>query len=211
MNSQVEKYFKQLEKWVNELLLLRDIIMTCGLEEEFKWKHPCFTLNGKNVVLIHVFKDYCGLMFFKGILLKDEKKLLHTVKNIQSERQLRFTSLAEINESHDLIKAYIFEAIDIEQKRLKVKLKDVSEYDVPEELKQKFIESPDFKTAFGNLTPGRQKGYLLHFAQAKQSSTRIVRIEKYIERIMMGKGIRDCICGYSMRMPNCDGSHKNYT
>ena len=210
MNSQVEEYFEQLDKWDNELLLLRETILSCGLEEDFKWKHPCFTLKGKNVVLIHEFKDYCGIMFFKGALLKDEKKLLHTIKNIQGERQLRFNSLAEINESHDLIRAYIFEAIDTEQKGLKVKMKDVSDYDVPEELKQKFIESPDFKTAFENLTPGRQKGYLLHFNQAKQSSTRTARIEKYIKRIMMGKGIRDCICGHSKRMPNCDGSHKNY-
>ena len=210
MNAQFEEYFEQLDKWGNELQLLREIVLSCGLEEDFKWKHPCFTLKGKNVVLIHEFKDYCGLMFFKGVLLKDEKKLLHTIKNIQSERQLRFTSLAEINESHDLIRAYIFEAIDIEQKGLKVKMKDVSDYDVPKELKQKFIESPDFKNAFENLTPGRQKGYLLHFGQAKQSSTRTARIEKYVERIMMGKGIRDCICGHSKRMPNCDGSHKKH-
>ncbi|XOV69195.1 MAG: DUF1801 domain-containing protein [Fluviicola sp.] len=210
MIAQVEEYFEQLDEWKNELLLLREIALSCGLEEDFKWKHPCFTLIGKNVVLIHEFKDYCGLMFFKGALLKDENKLLHTIKNIQSERQLRFTSRTEISESRDLIRAYIFEAIEVEQKGLKVKMKDVSEYEVPEELNQKFIESPDFKTAYENLTPGRQKGYLLYFAQAKQSATRTARIEKFRERIMMGKGIRDCICGHSKRMPNCDGSHKHF-
>ncbi|MCR9172066.1 MAG: DUF1801 domain-containing protein [bacterium] len=210
MNARAKDYYGHLKKWKDELLMLREIILSCGLEEEFKWKHPCFTYNGKNVVLIHEFKDYCGIMFFKGALLKDEKKVLHKIKNIQSERQFRFTNEEEITENQNLIRAYIFEAIEVEQKGLKVKMKDVTDYDVPKELHQKFIESPDFKTAFANLTPGRQKGYLLHFTQAKQSSTRTARIEKYEERIRKGKGIRDCICGRSKRMPNCDGSHKNH-
>lgn len=210
MEQKIVDYFEKQLQWKSELLLLREIALECGLEEDFKWRHPCYTLKGKNVVLINEFKDYCGMLFFKGALLADERKLLHQVKNIQSERHMRFSDLKEIQQNRDLIKAYIFEAIDVEQKGLKVQMKAVSDYEVPDELLQKFEESKEFHEAFEALTPGRQKGYLLHFAEAKQSNTRMARIEKYTERILMGKGIRDCVCGHSKRMPNCDGSHKHY-
>jgi uncharacterized protein YdeI (YjbR/CyaY-like superfamily) len=154
--------------------------------------HPCYTLKGKNVVLIHEFKEYCALLFHKGALLKDtENILVQQTENVQAARQIRFTNIDEIIGLESTIKAYIFEAIEVEKAGLEVKMKKVSEFDIPQELQQKFKEDPALKTAFKALTPGRQRGYLLYFSQAKQSKTRVSRIEKYIPKIFDGKGVND--------------------
>ena len=209
MNSKVDEYLENVGRWQKELEQLRKIVLDCGLNEEFKWMHPCYTSQGKNVVILQEFKNYCAIMFIKGALLADmDKVLVKITENVQSDRQIRFTNLNEVSDLKDTIKRYIFETIEIEKLGLKVEMKKTSDYEVPEELETKFQESPEYKTAFEKLTPGRQKGYLLHFAQAKQSKTRTTRIEQATNRILQGKGLRDCICGLSKRMPNCDGSHK---
>ena len=209
MNEDVNKYLNRLKKWKEELTTLRKIILDCGLKEELKWMHPCYTDNGKNILLIHEFKNYCAILFHKGSLLKDPEKLLvQQTENVQSARQIRFTDLPEIEELEATIKKYIKEAIGIEKLGKKVGKKKTSDFEIPDELKQKFKSNPDFKKAFKNLTAGRQRGYLLHFDKPKQSKTKISRIEKNIERIMNGYGLNDCVCGLSKRKPNCDGSHK---
>lgn len=209
MNEEVNKYLNGLKKWKRELTKLREIISECGLKEEFKWMHPCYTDNGKNIVLIHEFKDYCAILFHKGVLLKDpENILVQQTENVQSARQIRFTDLPEIEELKPTIKEYIEEAIEIEKSGKKIEKKKTSDFNAPKELEQKFEENPDFKKAFKNLTAGRQRGYLLHFDKPKQSKTKTSRIEQSMERIMDGYGLNDCVCGLSNRMPNCDGSHK---
>lgn len=211
MNPQVDDFFSRTTKWHNELQALRGILLDCGLTESYKWRVPCYTLNNANIALIHGFKDYFAIAFFKGALLSDpEKILIQQTENVQSGRQIRFKSIKEVYELEAVIKAYVFEAIEGEKAGLKVKQKTTNEFEVPEELTIVLGENPTLKKAFEALTPGRQRGYLLHFAQPKQSNTRISRIEKCIPRIMTGKGLNDCICGHSKRMPNCDGSHKFY-
>lgn len=210
LNPKVDEFLSAAKKWKEEFEKLREIVQDSELTEEFKWKHPCYTLNGKNIVLIHGFKDYCALLFHKGALLKDPQKILiQQTENVQSARQIRFTNLQEIIEMESILKAYILEAIEVEKAGLEVKAKEHSEFTIPEELHQKFDELPALKTAFEALTPGRQRAYILHFSQPKQSKTRESRIMKCIERILIGKGLTDCTCGLSKRMPNCDGSHKN--
>ncbi len=209
MNHKVDNFLDGLEKWQDELRLLRKIILDCGLTEDFKWMHPCYTHHNKNIVLIHGFKEYCAILFYKGALLKDpENILIQQTENTQSGRQIRFTDTSEIETLETTIKAYIYEAIEAEKLGLKVTMKKTSEFEVPEELKQKFDEDPEFEKAFKKLTPGRQRGYLLHFTQPKQAKNRSARIDKNSERILNGMGLHDCICGLSKRMPNCDGSHK---
>jgi uncharacterized protein YdeI (YjbR/CyaY-like superfamily) len=209
MNEEVNKYLTGLKKWKTELTKLREIILECGLKEEFKWMHPCYTYNGKNILLIHEFKDYCAILFHKGVLLKDpENILVQQTENVQSARQIQFTDLPEIEEQKTIIKEYIEEAIEIEKSGKKIEKKKTSDFDIPKELKQKFEENLDFEKAFKKLTAGRQKGYLLHFSKPKQSKTKITRIEKNMERILDGYGLTDCTCGLSKRKPNCDGSHK---
>jgi len=181
-----------VNKWQKEYVRLREIVLECGLEEDFKWKHPCYTQDSRNIVLIHGFKDFCALMFFKGVLMKDPKKILVAqTKNVQEGRQIRFTSLAEINKMEKTIKTYIKEALRIEKSGEKIELKKTQDYDMPSELEEKFREMPRFKEAFESLTPGRQRGYLLFFSGAKQSKTRTERIEKYIDAIMDGIGLND--------------------
>src|SRR5690606_2240361 len=188
----VDRFLDRAQKWKEEMKLLRKICLDCGLTEDFKWMHPCYTLNGKNVVLIHEFKEYCALLFHKGALLKDtENILVRQTENVQAARQIRFTNIDEIITLESTIKAYIFEAIEVEKAGLEVKMKKVSEFNMPQELQQKFKEDPALKTAFKALTPGRQRGYLLYFSQAKQSKTRVSRIEKYIPKIFDGKGVND--------------------
>lgn len=188
----VDRFLDRAQKWKEEMKLLRKICLDCGLTEDFKWMHPCYTLKGKNVVLIHEFKEYCALLFHKGALLKDtENILVQQTENVQAARQIRFTNIDEIITLESTIKAYIFEAIEVEKAGLEVKMKKVSEFNMPEELQQKFKEDPALKTAFKALTPGRQRGYLLYFSQAKQSKTRVSRIEKYIPKIFDGKGVND--------------------
>ena len=211
MNSDVDEYLNNVGRWQNELRLLRRLLLDCGLNEEFKWKQPCYTFKDNNVAIISDFKAYCSIGFFKGSLLKDgQGVLISPGENSQSSRQLRFTSTQQIVDQESIIKAYIFEAIEVEKAGLKVSFKKSSEYDIPEELQLVLDQDAEFRTAFEALTPGRQRGYLLHFAGAKQSETRLSRIEKYRARIMAGKGLQDCVCGHSKRMPRCDGSHKHY-
>ena len=210
-DPKVDEFLNNVTKWQQEMKKLRVIVLDCGLKEEIKWRLPCYTYQNNNIVIIQNFKEYCAVGFFKGALLKDRKNILGKPgEHTQAGRLIRFTSLKEIEKLELTIKEYIYEAIANEKAGLKIKMKETSEFNIPEELQQKFKDDPDFKTAFENLTQGRQRGYLLHFAQAKHSDTRISRIEKNVERIYNGKGLTDCICGHSKRMPNCDGSHKHY-
>lgn len=192
MNPKVDFYFNKAQKWQEEIEKLRTIILGCGLEEELKWGVPSYTYNKSNIVLIHVFKDYCAILFFKGALLKDTKGILiQQTKNVQSARQLRFTNLPEITKLQATIKAYVQEAIEVEKAGLKVELKKTTEFEMPEEFKKKLAKSADLKKAFKALTPGRQRAYLLYFSSAKQVKTREARIEKYIPQILIGKGLDD--------------------
>jgi uncharacterized protein YdeI (YjbR/CyaY-like superfamily) len=196
MNPTVDFYFAKAKKWQQELKALRPIILGCGLTEELKWGVPSYTLesdkNSGNIVLIHVFKNYCAVLFFKGALLKDTKGILvQQTKNVQSARQIRFTNVEQIVKMKAVLKAYIVEAIAVEKAGLKVNMKPMAEFAMPEELQAKLDESPALKTAFEALTPGRQRGYLLHFAAAKQSKTREARIEKCMPQILNGKGLMD--------------------
>jgi uncharacterized protein YdeI (YjbR/CyaY-like superfamily) len=192
MNPKVDWYFSKNENWEKEINKLRTIILDCGLTEELKWGCPCYTHQESNIVLIHVFKEYCAVLFFKGALLNDPNGILiQQTKNVQAARQIRFTNVKEIVKLEKLIKAYIYEAIEVEEAGLKVKLKKVAEYSMPEEFQKKLDKSKALKTAFEKLTPGRQRGYLLHFSSAKQSKTREARVEKYMTKIIEGKGIDD--------------------
>jgi uncharacterized protein YdeI (YjbR/CyaY-like superfamily) len=192
MNPKVNWYFDKAEKWQEEIRELRRIVLDCHLVEELKWGCPCYTFEDSNIVLIHVFKDYCAVLFFKGALLKDPKGLLiQQTENLQAARQMRFTSVQEIKKLEPALKAYIFEAVELKEAGVKVDLKKTTEYKVPEEFQRKLDELPGLKTAFEALTPGRQRGYLLHFSAAKQSKTREARVEKYIPQILDGKGLDD--------------------
>jgi uncharacterized protein YdeI (YjbR/CyaY-like superfamily) len=209
-NPQVDVFIDKVKKWEPELSKLRSIALECQLEEGYKWKHPCYMYQDKNIFLIHGFKEYCAILFMKGALLNDGEKLLYQqTDNVQFGRQIRFTSLEEIETSESTLKQYIFEAIEVEKAGIKVPLKPHEDYEVVEEFQAIMDTDYSFKIAFFALTPGRQRGYLLHFSGAKQSATRMSRIENVRSRIMNGKGLTDCICGLSKRMPNCDGSHKN--
>ena len=192
MNPEVNWFFEKDTKWKAEYTHLRSIALDCGLTEELKWGCPCYTFKGTNIVLIHGFKEYCAYLFHKGVLLKDtENILIQQTENVQSARQMRFTTLQEIATMEAILKAYIYEAIEVEKAGLKVELKETSEFNMPEEFKRALNESSDLKAAFEALTPGRQRGYLLHFSQPKQSKTRESRIEKSIPLIFEGKGLND--------------------
>jgi uncharacterized protein YdeI (YjbR/CyaY-like superfamily) len=196
MNPKVEFFFSKTEKWQEEYEKLRMIVLDCGLNEELKWGCPCYTYQKGNIVLIHGFKEYCALLLFKGALLNDANGILiQQTENVQAGRQIRFTNVREIEEMEPILKAYIYEAIEVEKAGLEVSLKKITEYNIPEELVQKFNEIPALKTAFEALTPGRQRGYMLHFSAPKQSKTREARIEKYIPQILNGKGIDDPYIG----------------
>ena len=210
MNPKINEFFEELTNWKEELQLLRTYVLDCLLIEEEKWKVPCYTYNEKNIVLIHGFKDYFALLFMKGSLLLDsENILIQQTENVQSGRQIRFTTIAQLVAMEATIKAYIFEAIEVEKAGLKIEYKKKEDYTIPEELIEKFKQNTEFQTAFEALTSGRQKGYLLHFSGSNNAKTRSNRIEKYMDKILQGKGMTDCTCGLSKRMPNCDGSHKN--
>lgn len=209
MNKQVDELLNEAEKWPNELKRLRSILLDCGLQEEYKWRSPCYSYQGNNVAILGEFKEYCGLSFFKGVLLKDTEGILVAPgENSQSSRLVKFTSTEQIDNLESVLRAYIFEAVEVEKAGLKVDFKKSKEFEIPEELESKFAEMPDFKTAFYALTTGRQRGYVLHFSAPKQSKTRTTRIEKNIPRILDGYGFHDCTCGHSKRHPTCDGSHK---
>ena len=192
MNTKVDWFFNKDTKWQEEYSELRMLILDCGLTEELKWGCPCYTFQKNNVVLIHGFKDYCALLFMQGALLKDEQGILvQQTENVQTARQIRFTTLQEILESESIIKAYIKEANEIEKSGEKFELKKTSEFKMPEEFKQLLDGMPDLKIAFEALTPGRQRGYLLFFSAPKQAKTREARIEKYVPQIFVGKGLED--------------------
>ncbi|AKD04274.1 hypothetical protein PKOR_15730 [Pontibacter korlensis] len=192
MNPKTDWFFDKETKWQQEYGKLRKLVLDCGLIEELKWGVPCYTFQESNIVLIHGFKDYCALLFHKGSLLNDTNGILiQQTENVQAARQIRFTNVKEIEELGPIIKAYIYEAIKVEELGLKVDFKKAKEFNVPEEFQNKLKERPDLKAAFENLTPGRQKGYLLYFSQAKQSKTLESRIERCIPKILEGKGLND--------------------
>ncbi|MDB5123940.1 MAG: hypothetical protein JWP94_2069 [Mucilaginibacter sp.] len=192
MNPKVDFFFNKAKKWQEELEQLRMIVLECGLTEELKWGCPCYTFQKSNIVLIHVFKEYCALLFFKGALLNDAHGILiQQTKNVQSARQIRFTGVREIVELAPIVKAYIYEAIEVEKAGLKVDLKKTEDFSVPGEFQSKLDHIPALKTAFNALTPGRQRGYLFYFSQPKQSKTRETRVEKCMQQILDGKGLDD--------------------
>ncbi|MFD0681197.1 MULTISPECIES: YdeI/OmpD-associated family protein [unclassified Paenibacillus] len=192
MNPKVDGFLSKAKKWKEEYEKLRSIVLDCGLTEEFKWMHPCYTFQNKNIVLIHGFKDYCALLFHKGALLKDAHGILiQQTENVQAARQIRFTNVREIVEMETILKAYIYEAIEVEKSGLEVNFKKNTEYIIPEEFQTKLDEIPALKTAFEALTPGRQRAYLLYFSEPKQSKTRESRVEKYMQQILNGKGLND--------------------
>lgn len=192
VNPKVDAFLKKPRPWREEFTALREIILACPLTEELKWGWPCYTSENKNIVLIHGFKEYCAILFFKGALLKDPKDLLVIqTENVQSTRQIRFTSVGEIKRMKTTLKAYILEAMEVEKAGLRVPLKKTSEYKVPEEFQSRLDSMPALRKAFGALTPGRQRAYLLYFSAPKQSKTRESRVEKSIKRILAGKGLND--------------------
>lgn len=192
MNQQVDWYFTKNKTWQDAIVSLRTIVLESGLKEELKWGVPCYTMDGANVVLIHVFKEYCALLFHKGVLLKDPKSLLiQQTENVQAARQIRFTHVQEIVKLKKVLITYIKEAIAIEKSGTKVPMKKTEAFKMPEEFKIKLNELPALKKAFVALTPGRQRGYLLYFSAAKQSATRTARVEKCLKKILEGKGLED--------------------
>ena len=192
MNPKVDWFFDKATKWQKEFEKLRAIILDCGLIEELKWGQPCYTFQNTNIVLMHGFKEYCALLFFKGALLNDPNGILiQQTKNVQSARQIRFTNAKEIVKMEKILKSYVYEAIEVERAGLKVKLKKTSEFKVPEEFQKRLDKSTALKKAFDALTPGRQRAYIFYFSQAKQSKTREARVEKYLKQILNGKGLDD--------------------
>jgi uncharacterized protein YdeI (YjbR/CyaY-like superfamily) len=192
MNPKVDEFLSKAKKWKEEYEKLRNIVLDCELTEEFKWMHPCYTFENKNILLIHGFKEYCALLFHKGALLQDAHGILiQQTENVQAARQIRFTNLQEIVEMETILKAYIYEAIEVEKAGLEVDFKKTTEFIIPEELHNKFDEIPALKTAFEALTQGRQRAYILYFSSPKQSKTRESRVEKYMPQILGGKGLND--------------------
>ncbi|MEK4190592.1 MULTISPECIES: YdeI/OmpD-associated family protein [Paenibacillus] len=192
LNPRVDKFLSKAKQWREEYEQLRTIVLDCGLTEDYKWMHPCYTFDDKNIVLIHGFKEYCALLFHKGALLQDPNGILiQQTENVQAARQIRFTNVQQIVEMEAVLKAYIHNAIEVEKAGLEIEFKKKEDYLIPEELQTKFAELPGLKTAFEALTPGRQNAYIYHFSQAKQSKTRVSRIEKFIPQILEGKGLND--------------------
>lgn len=192
MNPKVDWYFDKAEQWQEEIRQLRTIVLDCHLTEELKWGCPCYMFENSNIVLIHVFKDYCALLFFKGALLKDPRGILiQQTENVQSARQIRFTDVQEIKKLAPALKDYIYEAVEVEEAGLKVPLKTTADFAVPEEFQSQLDRNSALKAAFEALTPGRQRAYLFYFSQAKQSKTRMSRVEKYLPKILERKGLED--------------------
>ena len=192
MNPKVDFFFSKDTKWQKEYEKLRTIILDCGLTEELKWGCPCYTFEDTNIVLIHGFKEYCAVLFFKGALLGDPNGILvQQTKNVQSARQVRFTNVREIVKMEKILKAYIYETIEVERTGLKVKFKKTSDFKTPDEFQKQLDKKPALKKAFDALTPGRQRQYIFYFSQPKQSKTRESRVEKYTKQILSGKGLND--------------------
>jgi len=209
MNPELEFYFSELGLYKPILNQLRDIVLSCGLTEEVKWKVPCYTFKGKNIIVLGEFKDNCTLSFFKGSLLQDSEGLLSKPgENSHVFRVIRFKSMDDFIKVGPFLKAYIFEAIEIEKSGIKLPSIDIATMEIPDELTQNFKGNEQFKMAFESLTPGRQRAYIMFFSAAKNAQTRFDRIEKFKNQIMDGKGMNDCTCGLSRKMPACDGSHK---
>lgn len=222
MNTSADQYFLEgcgrcskggtpdckVHLYAQELAALRTLILETGLEEDCKWGSPCYTLGGKNVVMLSAFKDSCFISFFKGALLQDSQGILTSAgPNSKAARLLKFQTIQEINTLQSSISAYLFEAIEVEKAGLSTPKKSGSE-SIPDVLLEVFAKDPEFQKSFEGLTPGRQRGYILHFTGAKQEKTKLARIEKNKQRILNGYGMNDCVCGRSKRLPNCDGSHK---
>lgn len=211
MDLKVTQYLDEASLWQEEMKLMRQILLDSGLEESYKWKKPCYSYQTKNLVIIQPFKHYCSLGFFEGALLKDSKNILvKPGENTQGGRQMRFNNTQEILQLEKTLKSYLNEAIELEKSGVKFEISKPNPIEMPEELESAFSKDGHFKKAFYALTPGRQRAYLMYFSAAKQSATRSGRIENYKNRILMGKGFNDCVCGHSKRMPNCDGSHKYF-
>lgn len=192
MNPKVDAFLSRAKKWREEFETLRKIILDCQLTEEFKWGVPCYTFENSNIVLIHGFKEYCALLFFKGVLLKDASGILvQQTKNVQTARQIRFTNVREIVKLKPALKAYIREAVEVEKAGSKVSFKKTTDFDIPEEFQNKLDQVPALKTAFDALTPGRQRAYVLYFSAPKQSKTRESRVEKCVQQILNGEGLND--------------------
>ena len=192
MNPKVDWYFDKTKKWQQELQQLRTIILDCQLTEELKWGVPCYTYQKSNIVLVHVFKEYCAVLFIKGALLKDTYGILtQQTENTQATRQIRFTNVEEIVARKTALQAYIYEAVEVEEAGLSVNFKQIQEFSLPEEFQKRLDASPALKTAFDALTPGRQRAYILYFSAPKQAKTRESRIEKYVQPILDGKGLND--------------------
>ncbi len=209
MDTGVDQYISKAKSWKDEMTLLRTILLSCKIDESIKWGQPCYAINNKNIVMIAPFKAHCDIAFFNGAALKDEKGLLVKAGvNTQSARQMRFTNADEIVKLKSVIKSYLKEAIENEKQGLKPIATEKAEPILVEELDAIFKKNGAFKKAFAALTPGRQRAYLIHFSGAKQAATRVARIEKYVDAILAGRGINDCTCGLSKKMPYCDGSHK---
>mgnify|MGYP003672574369 CR=1 FL=1 len=209
MNSKVDDYIEKAEKWQAELEQLRKILLTCGLTEEWKWRAPCYTFQGKNVMMLGALKESCVLSFFKGALLRDNKQILSRPgENTQAARIIRFTNMEGVLAMAATLRFYIFEAVEIEKAGLVVVKEEPQQQLLPEELVEILEENHAFKQAFEALTPGRQRAYNMFFSAPKQSKSRIARVEKYFQRILDGKGLNDCVCGLSKKLPGCDGSHK---
>ena len=208
-NPEVDVFFENIKQWKAELEQLRIILIDCGLTEDLKWKQPCYSFKGKNICILGGFKDFCVLSFFKGVLLQDTAGILvKQGENTQSARIVKITELEQITTLKATLKAYIFEAIEVEKAGIEVPFKSNDELVLVEELQTKLDADVTFRAAFTALTPGRQRAYNLYFSGAKQAKSRLDRIEKYTPKILSGKGINDCTCGHSKRMPTCDGSHK---
>jgi uncharacterized protein YdeI (YjbR/CyaY-like superfamily) len=192
MNEQVDAFLASAKNWQEEFAALREIILSCSLTEDFKWGQPCYTLEGHNVVLMHGFKEYCALLFFKGALMQDPQEILiQQTVNVQAARQIRFTAVADITRQEKTLKGYVKQAVELEKSGATVERKQTADFDFPEELERKMDQLPALRTAFEQLTPGRQRAYLLHFSSAKQDKTREARIEKNAQRILDGKGLDD--------------------
>jgi len=208
MTSQIDEFFASADTWPDEMNALRKLVLSAGLTEDWKWRQPCYTHNNKNVVMIAPFAKYCALAFFQGVLLADGDQLLVSPgEDSQSVRQLRFTSVAEVDEHKASIAQYLTEAMGHAEAGTKVDFAAKENLELPDELVDRFDDVDGLEEAFAALTPGRQRGFVLHISGAKQSKTRAARVDKHVDRILAGKGIHDCICGESGRMPRCDGTH----
>ena len=209
MNEQVSSYIDSHRVWHAALRELRLLLLNFPLQETFKWRAPCYTFEGKNVVLLGALRDCCVLSFVKGVLLQDaDQVLVAPGKHSRSVRVIRFAEVEEVLKRKSVVKRLVKEAIELEKQGAKIDLSAAADLPVPAELQSRFDEHPLFAKAFEALTPGRQRAYLMHFSNAKQSATRLERIDKFTDRILDGKGLNDCVCGLSSRMPACDGSHK---